>query len=78
MIHVDTESFFVIVIVAAVAAATVATVPGRFAPPWGWLLSILIAYAIGGVLRAWPCGEGRRPKPGQPPAVARGEAPVIA
>ena len=109
MIQVDTESFFVIVIVAAVAAVTVSTLPGRFVPPvvvvelglgilvgpqildiaktddfinffsnlglgmlfffagyeidfqrirgaplrlgsWGWLLSILLAYAIGGVL----------------------------
>ena len=33
MIHVDTESFFVIVLAAAVAAATVAYVPGRFVPP---------------------------------------------
>ncbi|HET9162561.1 MAG TPA: cation:proton antiporter [Solirubrobacterales bacterium] len=33
MIHVDTESFFVIVLSAAVAAATVAFVPGRFVPP---------------------------------------------
>lgn len=33
MIHVDTESFFVIVLVAALAAITVAVVPGRFAPP---------------------------------------------
>ena len=33
MIHVDTESFFVIVLVAAVAAITVAFVPARFAPP---------------------------------------------
>ena len=33
MIHVDTESFFVIVLAAAVAAVTVATVPGRFVPP---------------------------------------------
>ena len=33
MIHVDTESFFVIVLSAAVAAATVAYVPGRFVPP---------------------------------------------
>jgi Kef-type K+ transport system membrane component KefB len=33
MIHVDTESFFVIVLVAAVAAITVALVPARFAPP---------------------------------------------
>jgi Kef-type K+ transport system membrane component KefB len=31
--HVDTESFFVIVLSAAVAAATVAYVPGRFVPP---------------------------------------------
>jgi Kef-type K+ transport system membrane component KefB len=108
-IQVDTESFFVIVFAAAVAAATVAAVPGRFVPPvvvvelglgilvgpqlldiaktdsfieffsnlglgmlfffagyeidferikgqplrlgsWGWLLSIAIAYALGGVL----------------------------
>ena len=33
MIHVDTGSFFVIVLVAAIAATTVAIVPGRFAPP---------------------------------------------
>ncbi len=33
MIHVDAESFFVIVLTAAVAAATVAFVPGRFVPP---------------------------------------------
>ncbi len=33
MIHVDTTSFFVIVLVAAVAAITVAAVPGRFVPP---------------------------------------------
>jgi Kef-type K+ transport system membrane component KefB len=33
MIHVDTESFFVIVLVAALAAITVAVVPSRFAPP---------------------------------------------
>ena len=33
MIHVDTESFFVIVLVAALAAITVAIVPRRFAPP---------------------------------------------
>jgi Kef-type K+ transport system membrane component KefB len=33
LIHVDTESFFVIVLVAALAAVTVATVPGRFVPP---------------------------------------------
>jgi Kef-type K+ transport system membrane component KefB len=33
VIHVDTESFFVIVLAAAVAATTVAFVPGRFVPP---------------------------------------------
>ncbi len=33
MFHVDTESFFVIVLAAALAAVTVATVPGRFVPP---------------------------------------------
>jgi Kef-type K+ transport system membrane component KefB len=33
LIHVDTESFFVIVLVSAMAAVTVATVPGRFVPP---------------------------------------------
>jgi Kef-type K+ transport system membrane component KefB len=33
LIHVDAESFFVIVLSAAVAAATVAFVPGRFVPP---------------------------------------------
>ncbi len=33
MIHVDTESFFVIVLVSALAAVTVATVPSRFVPP---------------------------------------------
>jgi Kef-type K+ transport system membrane component KefB len=33
VIHVDAESFFVIVLSAAVAAATVAYVPGRFVPP---------------------------------------------
>ena len=33
MISVDAESFFVIVLVAAIAAATVAFVPGRFVPP---------------------------------------------
>jgi Kef-type K+ transport system membrane component KefB len=33
VIHVDTESFFVIVLIAAVAAITVAVVPRRFAPP---------------------------------------------
>ncbi len=112
MFHVDTESFFVIVLASAVAAVTVATLPGRFVPPvvvvelllgilvgpqvfdiaktdsfieffsnlglgmlfffagyeidferikgrpielggWGWLISIGIAYAIGGVLVAF-------------------------
>ena len=111
MIKVDTESFFVIVMVAALAAVTVAMVPKRFAPPvvvvelvlgivvgpevldiaktddfihffsnlglgmlfffagyeidferikgaplrlgaWGWLLSIALAYGIGGLLAA--------------------------
>ena len=33
MIHVDTESFFVIVLVAALAAVLVAVVPGRFVAP---------------------------------------------
>ena len=33
MIHVDTESFFVIVLSSAVAAVLVATLPGRFVPP---------------------------------------------
>ena len=33
MIHVDAESFFVIVMVAALAAVTVAAVPNRLAPP---------------------------------------------
>ncbi|HUC00540.1 MAG TPA: cation:proton antiporter [Solirubrobacterales bacterium] len=33
MIHVDTESFFVIVLAAALAAVTVAVVPGRFVAP---------------------------------------------
>jgi Kef-type K+ transport system membrane component KefB len=111
MIAVDTDSFFVIVTIAALAAVTVAAVPKRFAPPvvvvellmgivvgpevldlaktdefieffsnlglgmlfffagyeidferikgaplrlgaWGWLLSIALAYGIGGVLAA--------------------------
>jgi Kef-type K+ transport system membrane component KefB len=111
VIHVDTDSFFVIVTIAALAAITVAAVPKRYAPPvvvvellmgivvgpqvldlaktddfieffsnlglgmlfffagyeidferikgtplklgaWGWLLSIALAYAIGGVLAA--------------------------
>ncbi len=33
MIHVDTDSFFVIVLIAAMAAITVAVLPSRFAPP---------------------------------------------
>lgn len=33
MIHIDTDSFFVIVTIAAIAAITVAVVPSRFAPP---------------------------------------------
>ena len=33
LIHVDTESFFAIVLAAAVAATIVAVVPGRFVPP---------------------------------------------
>jgi Kef-type K+ transport system membrane component KefB len=33
VIHVDTESFFVIVLASALAAVTVAAVPGRFVPP---------------------------------------------
>jgi len=111
MITVDTDSFFVIVTIAALAAVTVAAVPKRFAPPvvvvelllgivvgpevldlaktdefieffsnlglgmlfffagyeidferikgaplrlgaWGWLLSIALAYGIGGILAA--------------------------
>ncbi|HEX7246127.1 MAG TPA: cation:proton antiporter [Solirubrobacterales bacterium] len=111
MITVDTDSFFVIVTIAALSAVTVAAVPKRFAPPvvvvelllgivvgpevldlaktdefieffsnlglgmlfffagyeidferikgaplrlgaWGWLLSIALAYGIGGVLAA--------------------------
>ncbi|HEV7770142.1 MAG TPA: cation:proton antiporter [Solirubrobacterales bacterium] len=111
MITVDTDSFFAIVVVAAVASVTVAAVPKRFAPPvvvlelimgivigpeilglaqtddfveffsnlglgmlfffagyeidferikgkpmklgaWGWLLSVALAYGIGGALAA--------------------------
>jgi Kef-type K+ transport system membrane component KefB len=111
LIQIDTDSFFVIVVVAAVAAVTVAVVPGRFAPPvvvvelfvgilvgpevldlaktdefidffsnlglgmlfffagyeidfdrikgrplklgaWGWLLSVALAYGLGGLLAA--------------------------
>jgi Kef-type K+ transport system membrane component KefB len=111
LIHIDTDSFFVIVTIAALAAVTVAVVPSRLAPPvvvvelllgivvgpevldlagtdsfieffsnlglgmlfffagyeidferirgrplklgaWGWLLSIALAYGIGGALAA--------------------------
>ncbi|HVO55144.1 MAG TPA: cation:proton antiporter [Solirubrobacterales bacterium] len=111
MIEVDTESFFAIVVVAAIAAVTVAIVPKKFAPPvvvlelmlgivigpqvlnlahsdefveffsnlglgmlfffagyeidferikgkpmrlgaWGWVLSVALAYGIGGLLAA--------------------------
>jgi Kef-type K+ transport system membrane component KefB len=111
VIHVDTESFFAIVVIAALAAVTVAIVPRRFAPPvvvvellmgiligpevleiagtdnfieffsnlglgmlfffagyeidferikgmplklgaWGWLMSVALAYGIGGILAA--------------------------
>ncbi|HEX7058922.1 MAG TPA: cation:proton antiporter [Solirubrobacterales bacterium] len=111
MIEVDTESFFVIVVIAALSAITVAAVPRRFAPPvvvvelllgivvgpevldlaktdnfidffsnlglgmlfffagyeidferikgeplklgaWGWVLSVALAYGIGGALAA--------------------------
>jgi Kef-type K+ transport system membrane component KefB len=111
LIQIDTDSFFVIVVVAAVAAVTVAVVPGRFAPPvvvvelfvgimvgpevldlaktdefidffsnlglgmlfffagyeidferikgrplrlgaWGWVLSVALAYGLGGILAA--------------------------
>jgi Kef-type K+ transport system membrane component KefB len=111
LIQIDTDSFFVIVVVAAVAAITVAVVPGRFAPPvvvvelfvgivvgpevldlartdefidffsnlglgmlfffagyeidferikgrplrlgaWGWMLSVALAYGLGGILAA--------------------------
>ena len=111
MIDVDTSSFFAIVLVAAIAAITVAVVPKRYAPPvvvlelflgivigpqvldlahsdnfieffsnlglgmlfyfagyeidferikgrpmklgaWGWLLSVALAYGIGGILAA--------------------------
>jgi Kef-type K+ transport system membrane component KefB len=111
VIQIDTDSFFVIVVVAAVAAITVAVIPGRFAPPvvvvelfigilvgpevldlaktddfidffsnlglgmlfffagyeidferikgrplrlgaWGWMLSVALAYGLGGILAA--------------------------
>jgi Kef-type K+ transport system membrane component KefB len=111
LIQIDTDSFFVIVMVAALAAVTVAIVPGRFAPPvvvfelllgivvgpevldlaktdefieffsnlglgmlfffagyeidferikgrplrlgaWGWMLSVALAYGLGGILAA--------------------------
>jgi Kef-type K+ transport system membrane component KefB len=43
MIHVDTESFFVIVLVSALAALTVAISPGRFAAP---VVVVEIAFGI--------------------------------
>jgi Kef-type K+ transport system membrane component KefB len=46
MIEVDTESFFAIVVVAAVAAITVAIVPKKFAPPVV-VLELLLGIAIG-------------------------------
>jgi Kef-type K+ transport system membrane component KefB len=111
LIHIDTDSFFVIVVVAAVAAITVAVIPKPFVPPvvvvelllgilvgpevldlaktdefidffsnlglgmlfffagyeidferikgkplelgaWGWLLSVALAYGLGGILAA--------------------------
>jgi len=45
-IQVDTGSFFVIVLVAAVAATTVATVPGRFVPPVV-VLEIFLGIVVG-------------------------------
>lgn len=46
MITVDTDSFFAIVVVAAVAAITVAAVPKRFAPPVV-VLELVLGIAIG-------------------------------
>jgi Kef-type K+ transport system membrane component KefB len=46
VIEVDTDSFFAIVVVAAVAAVTVATVPKRFAPPVV-VLELLLGIVIG-------------------------------
>ena len=45
-IQVDTGSFFVIVLVAAIAALTVATVPGRFVPPVV-VLEIMLGIIVG-------------------------------
>ena len=46
MITVDTDSFFVIVVVAAVSAITVATVPKKFAPPVV-VLELMLGIVIG-------------------------------
>jgi Kef-type K+ transport system membrane component KefB len=46
VIHVDTESFFVIVVIAALAAITVAAVPRRFAPPVV-VLELLLGIVVG-------------------------------
>ncbi|HEU5252887.1 MAG TPA: cation:proton antiporter [Solirubrobacterales bacterium] len=46
MITVDTDSFFAIVVVAAVAAITVATLPKRFAPPVV-VLELMLGIVIG-------------------------------
>lgn len=46
MLTVDTDSFFAIVVVAAVAAVTVATVPKRFAPPVV-VLELVLGIVIG-------------------------------
>ena len=46
MISIDTGSFFVIVVVAAIAALTVAVFPGRFAPPVV-VLELLLGILVG-------------------------------
>ena len=46
MIEVDTESFFAIVVIAALAAITVAAVPRRLAPPVV-VVELLLGIAIG-------------------------------
>ena len=46
MIHVDTSSFFAIVLVAAIAAITVAVVPKRYAPPVV-VLELMLGILIG-------------------------------
>jgi Kef-type K+ transport system membrane component KefB len=46
LIQVDTESFFVIVVIAAIAAITVAVVPYRFAPPVV-VVELLLGIVIG-------------------------------